>query len=204
MESKDLELLDGAGDYAETSDEDADAEDEDNDTEVVKAQDFHSMLSFALKSLVKLQETGFIWDVAAHGKLFKGIEFVPFEINVNCDSEEGDPLCGKFTVRTSNVKHICRYCHCPTCDADNPNARYKMKTPEEIQRLVDCGDLEALREMSQQNIQNAWYPVWFHAANNRRIHGVQATRTIFCACKVWRLWLTTSLTKFKMFTVYRV
>ena len=46
-----------------------------------------------------------------------------------------------------------------------------MKTPEEIQRLVDHGDLEALREMSQQNIQNAWCPVRFHAANNRGIHG---------------------------------
>ena len=171
MESQDLELLDGEGDYAETTDEDTDAEDEEDNEPAVKAQDFHSMLSFALKGLINLQETGFIWDVAAYGKLFKGIEFVLFVINVNCDSEEGDLLCGKFTVRTSNVKHICRYCHCPTSDADNPNAKYKMKTPQEIQRLVDRGDLEALREMSQQNIQNAWYPVRFHAANNRGIHG---------------------------------
>ena len=98
MESEDLELLDGEGDYAETSDEDLDSEDEDEDLSAVKAQDFHSMLSFALKGLVKSQERGFIWDVAAHGKLFKGIEFVLFVINVNCDTEEGDLLCGKFTV----------------------------------------------------------------------------------------------------------
>ena len=170
LDAEDVELMDQEGEYAESDEEDQDSEVEAMD-DAVKAQDFHTMLSFALKSFVALQETGFIWDVSAYGKVFQGVEFVPFVVNVNCDSEEGDLLCGKYTVRTKNVKHICRYCHCPTDDADNPNARYPMKTQKGIQKLVDRGDLEGLRQISQQNIQNAWYKVRFHAANDRGIHG---------------------------------
>ena len=57
LESMDLELLDGEGDYAELDDEDGDSTDEDTEPEV-KAQDFHTMLSFALKRIVEPQETG--------------------------------------------------------------------------------------------------------------------------------------------------
>ena len=135
LESVDIELMEGEGEYAETSDEDTDSWDEDDDTVAVKAQDFHTMLRFALKSFVKLQETGFMWDQAAYETLFKGLEFVLFVLNVKCDSEEGDVLCGKFTVRTKNVKQICRYCYCPTDDADNPKAKYPMKTPPTQQCL---------------------------------------------------------------------
>ena len=143
---------------------------EDAEMDAVKAQDSHTMLRFALSGFVKLQGSGFIWDIAAYGKVFEGIEFVPFVINVKCDTEEGDILCGKFTVRTSNVKHICRYCHCPTEDADNPNARYPLKKPKDIQKLVNRGDVEGLKAISQQCIQNAWYKVKFHAANDCGIH----------------------------------
>ena len=170
LDAEDMELMDREGDYADSDGNLQDSEDEATE-EAVKAQDFHTMLSFALKSFVALQETGFIWDVAAYGKVFKAVEFVLFVVNVNCDSEEGDLLCGKYTVRTRNVKHICRYCHCPTSEADNPNARYPMKTQPDIKRLVDRADLEGLRQISQQNIQNAWYKVRFHAANDRGIHG---------------------------------
>ena len=170
LDAEDVELMDREGEHADSDEELQDPETEALE-DAVKAQDFHTMLSFALKSFDALQETGFIWDVAAYGKVFKGVEFVLFVVNVNCDSEEGDLLCGKYTVRTRNVKHICRYCHCPTWDADNPRARYQMKTQMDIQKLVDRHDLEGLRQISQQNIQNAWYKVRFHAANNRGIHG---------------------------------
>ena len=170
LESLDLELLDGEGDYAESDDEDGHTTDEDTEP-AVKAQDFHTMLSFALKSLVDLQERGFIWDTAAYGNLFRGLEFVPFVLNVKCDTEEGDLLCGKYLVRTQNVANICRYCVCPTANADNPNAEYRFKTPKMIQKLIDKGDLEGLQQISQQNIKNAWYPLRFHAANDRGIHG---------------------------------
>ena len=170
LESFDLELLDGEGDYAESDDEDGETTDEDTEP-AVKAQDFHTMLSFALKSLVELQETGFIWDTAAYGNLYKGLEFVIFVLNVKCDTEEGDLLCGKYLVRTGNVANICRYCECPTADADNPRAQYAFKTPKSIEKLINKGNLEGLKQISQQNIKNAWYRVRFHAANDRGIHG---------------------------------
>ena len=170
MESQDVELMEGEGEYADSDDEDAKSVDEDGEP-AVKAQDFHTMLSFALKSFVDLQKTGLIWDTAVYGKVFEGLEFVLFVIDVKCDSEEGDLLCGKYTVRTKNVKHLCRACHCPTDQGDNPMAKYKMKTQKDIERLVERGDREGLRRISQQNIQNAWYPVRFHAANDRGIHG---------------------------------
>lgn len=94
-----------------------------------------------------------------------------FVLDVKCDTEEGDLLCGKYTVRTRNVQHICRYCHCPTADADNPKANYKMKKQKDIEKLVRRGDLAALKRISQQNIKNAWYKVRFHAANEMGIHG---------------------------------
>ena len=170
MDSQDIDLMEGEGEQAVSDESDTDLEAETPD-QVVKAQDFHTMLSFALKSFVKLQETGFIWDVVAYGKTFKGVEFIPIVVNINCDSEEGDLLCGKYTVRNSNIKHVCRYCHCPTNEADNFDARFPMKTQKAIQRLVEAQDLEALQAISQQNIQNAWYKVRFHAANDRGVHG---------------------------------
>ena len=170
MDSQDVDLMEGEGEQAHSDGSDADQEAE-LPNEAVKAQDFHAMLAFALKSFVKLQETGFIWDLVAYGKTFKGLEFIPIVININCDSEEGDLLCGKYTVRNSNIKHVCRYCHCPTNEADNFNARYPMKTQKAIQRLVEAQNLEALQAISQQNIQNAWYKVRFHAANDRGVHG---------------------------------
>jgi len=171
VDSQDVELMDGEGDYVESEDEDAEIWDADTDGEAVKAQDFHSMLSFALKSFVELQETGFVWDKVVYGKRFEGLEFVLFVLDVKCDTEEGDLLCGKYTVRTTNIQHICRYCHCPTAEADNPKANYRFKNPKDIQKLINRGDLEALQRISQQNIKNAWYQVRFHAANERGIHG---------------------------------
>lgn len=136
-----------------------------------KAQDLHSMLRVALKSFVKLQKTGFIWDLVYKKRIYEDIEFIPYVIFVKCDTEEGDLLCGKYLVRSKHVAHVCRYCHCPMDDADNPLAKYKPKTPKEIQKLVLNNDLEALKAISQQNIRNAWYKVQFHRANERGIHG---------------------------------
>ena len=120
---------------------------------------------------MELQRTGFFWDLVHKGKLYKNNKlkiFVPF---VKCDTEDADLLCGKFEVRTRTVKHICGYCHCPTLKADDPRVKHKKKTPEDIQKLVDKGDIEGLKAMSQQCIDNAWYEVVFHKANKQGIHG---------------------------------
>ena len=171
MESYDIHLMDREGEYAESDSDDNESASSDEEDAAVKAQDFHTMLSFALSSFVKLQETGFEWDKAAYGKIFSGIKFIPIVINVKCDTEEGDLNCGKYTVRTRNVKHVCRYCHCPTEQADDPNARHKFKTQHEIEKLVTNRNLVRLKQISQQYIKNAWYKVRFHLANDRGIHG---------------------------------
>ena len=90
---------------------------------------------------------------------------------MKCDTEEADLLCGKYTVRTQNVKHVCRYCHCPTSKADDPRAKYPPKTQAQIQNLINRADLDRLQAISQQFIQNAWYNVTFHKANTYGIHG---------------------------------
>ena len=83
-----------------------------------------------------------------------------------------DVLSGKYTVRTRNVRHVCRYCHCPTDLADNPRVNYPPKTQAEIQKLVNGCKMEQLQAISQQYIdQNAWYDVRFHQANAMGIHG---------------------------------
>ena len=169
LDSQDVIVLEGEGDAdPEASDSDQDATEEDG---AVKAQDFHTMLKAILQSFVELQRTGFVWDLKYKGKLYRDMEFVLFVPFVKCDTEEADVLCGKYTVRTKNVKHVCRYCHCPTADADNPLAKYPPKTQPAIQKLVQKGKLERLKAISQQYIENAWYDVIFHAANDCGIHG---------------------------------
>ena len=174
LEARNMKLGDGEGENTEDVDPEAKDErkagDEDEENEV-PAQDFHTMLRVILESFVELQRTGFVWDLVYKGKLYKNIRFKIFVPFVKCDTEEADMLCGKFKVRTRNVKHICRYCHCPTADSDDPRVKHKKKKQHEIQKLVDRHDEEGLTAISQQNIQNAWYKVVFHQANARGIHG---------------------------------
>ena len=96
-----------------------DDEESDDDEPVSKAQDFHAMLAVVLKSYVKLQNSGFIWDLPYNGNVYKDIEFVLFTPFVKCDGEEGDKLCGKYTTRTGNVAQLCHYCECPTDQTDD-------------------------------------------------------------------------------------
>ena len=174
LEARNLKVVDGEGDAEEVQDPEAREErrkdDEDEENEVA-AQDFHTMLRVTLKSFVELQRTGFVWDLVYKGKLYKNIRFKIFVPFVKCDTEEADMLCGKYKIRTRTVKHICRYCHCPTLEADDPRVKHPKKKPQQIQKLVDKEDLEALKAMSQQCIQNAWYKVGFHKANEQGIHG---------------------------------
>ena len=168
LEAQDIVVMDGEGD---TGDEDEDSHSDEDEDGSVKAQDFHTMLRAILKSFVELQRTGFVWDLVYNGKLYRNIHFVIFVTFVKCDTEEADLLCGKYLTRNKNVKHVCRYCHCPMDEADDPRAKYPMKTQAQIQKLCEKGDKERLQAISQQHIRNAWYEVTFHAANGRGIHG---------------------------------
>ncbi len=138
---------------------------------VSKAQDLHSMLDVILKDYIKLQETGFIWDLVYDGELYENVEFVLFTPFFKVDGDEADKLCGKYTSRTAKVKNLCRYCECPTPKTDYCLAEYPLKTPAKIQEMVDTADQEGLRQISQQLIQNSTYKLRFGQHNNLGIHG---------------------------------
>ena len=171
LDSQDIELAEGEGDSTDEEASDSDSSGSNAPDGAAKAQDLHSMLRVALKSLVNLQKTGFVWDLVCKNRKCKDLEFIPCISFAKCDTEEGRLLCGKYLARTKDVAHLCRYCHCPTDEADSPHAKYPYKTQPQIEKLVKNGDLDGLQRISQQMIKNAFYVVRFHQANARGIHG---------------------------------
>jgi len=139
--------------------------------EVPFAQDLHTMLDKVLESFVKIQNSGFKWDLFYNQKLYKGVEFVPFVPFIKCDTDEADKLCGSYSSRGKNVSQLCRYCKCPTRKSDDHLANYPMKSKAQIQALVDRNDLYELKNLSQQCIQNACYKLRFGLHNNLSVHG---------------------------------
>lgn len=136
------------------------------------SKDLHKMLDVILRSYLEMQKKGFKWDLRYRGKTYKNLEFIPYVIFVKCDNQEADQLCGSFTSRSHGVKQLCRYCICPTEDTHNPQADYIKKSVSLIKPLADAKDIEGLRQMSQQCIDNAWYKVRFSPAiEARSIHG---------------------------------
>jgi len=93
---------------------------------------------------------------------------VPF---IRSDTDEVDKLCGAHTSRGKNASQLCCYCMCPTDESNNQFAKYRKKTPEYIQKLVDKLDLVKLKELSQQCIKNAFYKVQFGAHSVQGVHG---------------------------------
>ena len=136
-----------------------------------KAQDLHAMLDHILAGLVKLQKEGLKWDLIYNGRTFHDVEFVFFVPFIRCDTDEADKLCGAYTNRTWHVKQLCRYCVCPTLQSDNIRAKYKKKTPKMIGKLVEKQDKEGLKNLSQQNLHNAFYKVRFGAHTDQGVHG---------------------------------
>ena len=135
-----------------------------------KAQDYHDMLAIILEDLVRIQERGFLWDLKYRGHIYE-VEFVPFVLFIKADTDKADVLCAKYKSRGRGVAQLCRYCYCPLKESNNPLAKYPPKNAEDIQKLVDSNDLEALKAMSQQPIKNACYKLRFPADNAQGIHG---------------------------------
>ena len=146
--------------------------DEEEDTDD-KAQDFHTMVHTILKAsgFLRLQRTNMIFDLVLGNKCYRNSELVFRVPMLKCDTEEGDINCGKYTYRGEKVKHGCRYCHCPIDDLDDPLARHKPKTQAQVSKMFEKGRVDKLKAISQQCINNAWYKVKFHEANDQGIHG---------------------------------
>jgi len=138
---------------------------------VHSSQDLHSMLDVILASLVGLFKNGLTWDLVYNSKVYQDLELVFFVPFIRCDTDEADKLCGSYTSRGKNVSQLCRYCMCPTMESDNEFAKYRKKTPQYIQKLVDKQDLVKLKELSQQCIENALYKVRFGTHSAQGVHG---------------------------------
>jgi len=142
------------------------------DNTKVSAQDLHAMFDVILESFLPLQDRGFYWDLHYKGITYENVKFVPFVIFFKADTEEAEKLCGSYNAHTENVSQLCRYCECPTQDSDNHLGDfYRLKTKNRIQRLVDRGDEEKLKELSQQNIDNALYKLRMGMHSRQHIHG---------------------------------
>ena len=165
----DADGLDGNGD-AQNDGFEYDAEEE-YELKDHKAQDLHRTLASILNSFKQLTKTGMVWDYKYRGKLCKGVELVFFVAFVKCDTDEADVLCGKCKSRGKFVAQLCRHCCTKTNDCDKINVRFKLKTVEMIRKLVDANNEEKLKQMSQQNIKNAWHDVRFGLHNKQGIHG---------------------------------
>jgi len=170
-----LYVSDGEGGENETpdgilEDEDEDEEEEKAPHKAVPAQDLHTMLKTLLASYRKLEGESLLWELNYRGKLHT-VEFVFYLAFVKCDTMEADLLCGQFKVKTQNIAMLCRYCMCPTSCSDDQNAKFPYKTEPQLQRLYERGEVENLRKLSQQPIQNAFHGLRFGLQNERGIHG---------------------------------
>jgi hypothetical protein len=123
-----------------------------------------------LQSYRRVETNGMLFDFEFNGKLYPDTELVFYTHMIKADTEEADRLCGSYLNRT-NARHLCRYCHCPTEDADNPLANYKPKTEKQIRRLCERDDEQGLKEISQHNIKNAFHGLRFGLHNDHGIHG---------------------------------
>ena len=135
------------------------------------AQDLHTMIEHVLQGFVKLQKTGFKWDLFYNGKLHKGVEFKPFVMFMRADMEEADKLCGAYTCRALTVSQLCQKCEIPALETNDHLASYPAKTVKKIDRLCRKKDLLGLKELSQQPIDNAFYQLQFGTHNGQGIHG---------------------------------
>ena len=147
-------------------------EGQDINNDIPKSQDLHVMLDKMFESYVKLQNTGFKWDLKYRGKVYRDVEFVLFTPVLKLDSDEAEKICGKFTSRAGKVKNLCRYCECTTDDTDDPFANYPMKTKAKIKSMCDNNDVEGLLNISQHCIKNSMNKIRFGYHNVRGIHGV--------------------------------
>jgi hypothetical protein len=63
----------------------------------IKPQDLHEILDIVLESYIKIQDTGFYWDLRYKKKVYENIEFVLFTPNLRVDTDEADKLCGHYS-----------------------------------------------------------------------------------------------------------
>ena len=122
------------------------------------AQDLHTMMDKLLVTYREVQEEGLDWDLCVGDKVYH-VHFVLYLALIKGDTQEHDKLCGKYTSRGKEIKHLCRYCLVPNEETDDPQVDYPRKTQSMIEALIEAEDKDALQNMSQQLIHNAMYKI---------------------------------------------
>ena len=132
-------------------------------------QDWHAIVDCILEEFVALQETGFLWDLVYKGVIYRDIHYEIVVPYIKCDNKEADTICGKYQDRTKS-NQLCRYCHILTEEANDHLHYIVLKSAAEIQNLVEVKDYDALKEMSQIYLLNAFHKVRFSLGNLRGVH----------------------------------
>lgn len=135
------------------------------------SRDYHAMLDKILESYRELQDKGFDWDLRYKGKTWKGLTMIPFVLFIKCDTKGADALCGSYTSYNQGVKNLCRYCICPTYDADNPKASHPWKVVPTLKQLVRERRMTTLQHISQHCTDNAFWKLRFSPQDRRGVHG---------------------------------
>jgi hypothetical protein len=134
--------------------------------------EYHMQIAFILSAsgFIGLQDKGFKWKLnykkAVHNVVFH--PYVPFVIG---DTEGHDRLCGHYTARFAKIKQLCRACECPTEMTGYSKSNFCHRKPTHIGGLVSAGNVDALRALSQNYINNGFNKVRFGQHNARGIFG---------------------------------
>lgn len=134
-------------------------------------QDLHAQIEAILSTCWPLFERGILWDQKHKGVLYRDIHYKPYISFVKCDNKEADNFAGKYGSRQKGVKHLCRFCDIPTKIGDHHLYQFQYKTEPQINKLVEQGNKEELKAMSQHYLLNGFYDLPFHKADTRGIHG---------------------------------
>ena len=140
------------------------AQTEDND------QDFHVQLRTILSSCLGIDnDDGMHWDMVWEGTMVH-LHLVFFIMVFKVDGKEGDKLCLQYTSKGVGVKSLCRMCTCPADKSDEAYRDDPMKTQAMIQGLVESGNTERLKQLSQQCVENTLHSFRFGSQDGGGVH----------------------------------
>jgi Plavaka transposase len=138
----------------------------------IHTDNLHRVLDVMLQELVNIQqEGGMEMEVCFTGDNVYVKKTIIFSVAfVMGDCKGNDSLAGRFASHTKGVRRISRACNCRSQDSDQTNFQCEFVTMDEVQGAVLANDLDALKEMSQHNVRNAFHKVCF-GGDKYNIHG---------------------------------
>jgi hypothetical protein len=119
--------------------------------------EYHMQIAFILSAsgFISLQDSGFKWMLhykhAIHNVVFH--PYVPFVIG---DTDGHNFLCEHYTERFAKIKQLCRACECPKEMTGYSESDFHHRKPAHIGGLVNAGDTESLRVLSQNYINSGF------------------------------------------------